>query len=109
MLGAVAEADQLDRMKRVLASLLAAERGEQKRKLDVLVGREHGNQIESLEHEPDALGAPGRELAVREVREILTGHGHVSGVRVIEGAGHLPTLEQPGATTQAMRDWLEVA
>lgn len=27
-------------------------------------------------------------------------------LRVIEDAGHLPTLEQPAATTQALRDWL---
>ena len=27
-------------------------------------------------------------------------------LRVIEGAGHLPMLEQPGATTQALCDWL---
>lgn len=25
---------------------------------------------------------------------------------IISGAGHMPTLEQPAATTQAMRDWL---
>lgn len=27
-------------------------------------------------------------------------------LRVIEGAGHLPTLEQPSATTAALREWL---
>ena len=27
-------------------------------------------------------------------------------LRVIEDAGHLPTLEQPGATTAALRDWM---
>lgn len=27
-------------------------------------------------------------------------------LRVIEGAGHLPTLEQPEATTAALRHWL---
>ncbi|WP_272006088.1 alpha/beta fold hydrolase [Roseovarius sp. ZX-A-9] len=26
---------------------------------------------------------------------------------VIEGAGHLPTLERPNATTQALRDWMK--
>ena len=30
-----------------------------------------------------------------------------STLRVIEGAGHLPTLEQPDATTAALRRWLE--
>lgn len=28
-------------------------------------------------------------------------------LRVIEGAGHLPTLEQPQATNEALQDWLE--
>jgi pimeloyl-ACP methyl ester carboxylesterase len=27
-------------------------------------------------------------------------------LRIIEGAGHLPTLEQPDATTAALREWL---
>ncbi|NSX55112.1 alpha/beta fold hydrolase [Parasulfitobacter algicola] len=27
-------------------------------------------------------------------------------LKIIEGAGHLPTLEQPQATTQALQDWL---
>jgi pimeloyl-ACP methyl ester carboxylesterase len=27
-------------------------------------------------------------------------------LRIIENAGHLPTLEQPGATTLALREWL---
>ena len=27
-------------------------------------------------------------------------------LRVIEAAGHLPTLEQPEAVTQALREWL---
>ena len=27
-------------------------------------------------------------------------------LRIIENAGHMPTLEQPVATTQALRDWL---
>ena len=27
-------------------------------------------------------------------------------LRVIEGAGHLPTLEQPDAVTDALRDWM---
>ena len=28
-------------------------------------------------------------------------------LKVIEGAGHLPTLEQPGETTQALLEWLK--
>lgn len=36
--------------------------------------------------------------------------GAIPGARlaVIEGAGHLPTLEQPKRTTEALLDWLEV-
>jgi pimeloyl-ACP methyl ester carboxylesterase len=30
-----------------------------------------------------------------------------STLRIIDGAGHLPTLEQPAATTAALREWLE--
>jgi pimeloyl-ACP methyl ester carboxylesterase len=27
-------------------------------------------------------------------------------LQIIEGAGHLPTLEQPDATTEALRQWM---
>ena len=27
-------------------------------------------------------------------------------LQIIEGAGHLPTLEQPAATTAALREWM---
>jgi len=30
-----------------------------------------------------------------------------SDLQIIENAGHLPTLEQPETTTQALRRWLE--
>lgn len=46
-------------------------------------------------------------LCPRERHELM--HALISGSRlaVIEGAGHLPTLEQPDATTAALRRWLE--
>jgi len=28
-------------------------------------------------------------------------------LRVLEDAGHLPSLEQPEATTAALRDWMQ--
>ncbi len=31
---------------------------------------------------------------------------HGAELRVLEGAGHLPTLETPAETTQALRDWM---
>jgi len=43
-------------------------------------------------------------VARHELMHALLPH---STLRVIEGAGHLPTLEQPDATTAALRRWLE--
>lgn len=36
-------------------------------------------------------------------------HGLVRGSRlcILPGAGHLPTLERPGATNAALADWLD--
>ena len=50
----------------------------------------------------------GREDALCPVHRHELMHELVAGSRllVIEGAGHLPTLEQPGAVTDALRDWL---
>lgn len=33
---------------------------------------------------------------------------HGAELRVLEDAGHLPTLEQPDTTTQAIRDWMKL-
>ena len=40
--------------------------GEQQRQLDVLLGRQHGQKVVELEHEPDVLRAPLRQLAAAQ-------------------------------------------
>src|SRR5512133_3595017 len=40
------------------------------RELDVLLGRERGQEIEVLEDEPEAAGPEGGELRLREPREV---------------------------------------
>lgn len=51
-------------------------------------------------------GAEDR-LCPRARHELMHGLMPQSRLSVIEGAGHLPTLEQPGATTEALLEWLE--
>lgn len=51
----------------------------------------------------------GREDALCPVARHELMHDLVQGsdLKIIEGAGHLPTLEQPEATTRALARWLE--
>ncbi|MCV3270427.1 alpha/beta fold hydrolase [Roseobacter sinensis] len=48
----------------------------------------------------DALCPVKRHEAMSELIPYAT-------LRVLEQSGHLPTLEQPGETTQALRDWMQ--
>ena len=56
-----------------------------------------------------ALVLCGRQdgLCPVERHELMHGLLPNSTLSVIEGAGHLPTLEQPVETTAALRRWLE--
>jgi pimeloyl-ACP methyl ester carboxylesterase len=46
----------------------------------------------------DSLCPPARHALMRDLLRHAT-------LRVVEGAGHLPTLERPDATTEALRRW----
>ncbi len=50
--------------------------------------------------EADTLVSPKRHAFLAELMPNAE-------LRVIPGAGHLPTLEQPQATAEALRDWLD--
>jgi pimeloyl-ACP methyl ester carboxylesterase len=77
-------------------------------------------QSRALQRRPDQQGAlrkcavPTRILCGElDVLTPVRRHEFMAGLipnaelSIIENAGHLPTLEQPQATTQAMRDWLD--
>lgn len=53
------------------------------------------------------MGAEDR-LCPRDRHELM--HALVAGstLEIIDGAGHLPTLEQPGAVTAALKTWLDL-
>src|SRR5436853_403507 len=68
---AVLEPDDAEGRHRALGALRAGERRENERELDVLLGREHGDQLERLEDEADRVRAPLRELALREPADHL--------------------------------------
>ncbi|KZY04287.1 MULTISPECIES: alpha/beta fold hydrolase [unclassified Sulfitobacter] len=78
------------------------------------------NQSRALAHRPDqqdtlrgydgpALVLCGRDDALCTVARHELMHDLIAGstLRVIDGAGHLPTLEQPDETTAALAAWLE--
>jgi pimeloyl-ACP methyl ester carboxylesterase len=73
----------------------------------------------ALMHRPDqtktleaaklpALVLCGRDDALCPVHRHESMHALLAGssLTILEGAGHLPTLEQPEATTDALRGWL---
>lgn len=77
------------------------------------------NQSRALQTRPDqtdtlanvsvpTLVLCGEEDALCPVERHALMHGLInnSTLTVVANAGHLPTLEQPEATTQALRDWL---
>ena len=83
---AIFEADELERVFRVLLALFRRERREQQRQLDVLLRREHRDQIEALEHEADVARAPVRQLAAFHLLEVLARDRELAAVRAIEPA-----------------------
>ena len=66
VLGALGEADDFQRDARALSPLRLRQLRQQQRQLDVLLGRQHGQQVVELEDEPDVLRAPLRELAAAQ-------------------------------------------
>lgn len=80
------------------------------------------NQSEALRDRPDqtdtlrefqgtALVLCGRDDALCPIsrHELMHDLLSQSTLTIIEGAGHLPTLEQPSQTTAALRRWLELS
>ena len=66
VLGAFGEPDDLQRDARPLSPLRLRQLRQQQRQLDVLLGRQHRQQVVELEDEPDVLRAPLRQLAAAE-------------------------------------------
>jgi hypothetical protein len=64
-----------------LVRLLA---GDRERQDDVLLGGEHRQEVEELEHESDVAAAKPRQLVVAHARNVLTGDLHVSLSRAVE-------------------------
>ena len=72
--------------------------------------RDRPDQQENLRHfDGPALVLSGREdrLCPLERHELMHGLLPNSTLTIIEGAGHLPTLEKPNETTAALARWLE--
>ncbi len=64
MLLAVGQADPLEQIREERRVGLLA--GDRERQEDVLLGRQHRQQVEELEHEPDVLTAQHRDVAVAQ-------------------------------------------
>jgi pimeloyl-ACP methyl ester carboxylesterase len=72
--------------------------------------RDRPDQCDTLRAYPGpALVLCGRDdrLCPLARHELMHGLLPNATLRVIDGAGHLPTLEQPDATTAALRRWME--
>ena len=80
MIHALGEADDAERGFNVLAPLGFGELGEEQRQLDVLKGREHGDEVVHLEDEADVACAPLGELTGGHVRDFVASDGDAAGV-----------------------------
>src|ERR1035441_5102989 len=85
MAHAVAQADQLQRRRRVLQALLLLQVGEQERQRHVLHGRQHREQIELLENEAHVFVAPVGDLAVAQLAQVVAEHADVPAGGTIHG------------------------
>src|SRR5207253_6516252 len=71
MVGAVFQADELQRGHHVITALLRVELGQQQRKFHVLKGGEYRDQVERLENVADVRIAPVGRLFVIEPENVL--------------------------------------
>jgi hypothetical protein len=62
---------------------------EQQDELGVLLRREHGHEVERLEHEAEPIEPQSRQGRRREDAEVLARHDHAAGVGAVEAAGHV--------------------
>ena len=82
VLRAVLEADHRERRRHVVPPVGARERREQQRQLDVLLRRQHRQQVVELEDEADVPGAPARQPPAGEVVDADPGEGDEPSVGV---------------------------
>ena len=68
----------------VLAAIGLGERREQQGQLDVLVRREHGDQVIELKHESDVSRAPAGQLRLAEFRDVGAGDRDLTLVGAID-------------------------
>src|ERR1019366_2524718 len=85
MAHAVAQADQVQRRRRVLHALPLLQVGEQQRQRHVLHGRQHREQIELLENEAHVFVAPVGDLAVAQLAQVVAEHADVPAGGAIHG------------------------
>src|SRR5437867_4758218 len=81
---AILQADQRERRLDVLLPLGLGERRQQQRQLDVLVGREHRDQVVELKHEPDVRGAPAGRLGFAQFGDVRAGDRYRPRVGMID-------------------------
>ena len=76
-------------VRRAIATFRGGNAERHERRLDVLEGRQRGDEVETLEHEADLLATDARELVIGERTE--TGSLQLDGSRrrAVEGAEHL--------------------
>src|SRR6185437_7681021 len=86
-------ADRRQHGEGALAPLPRRGADEQQRVLDVLIGREHGDQAESLEDEADVARAEIRERVVAEPFQIRAADLDAAGARRVDAADE---VEQRG-------------
>src|SRR5690606_16328884 len=84
LLGVVSESDEVKHLRNTHLALGRVGAANTQRHLDVLRGRQHGDESERLEHVPDSSPAQLSALAVAQRREVYPADNHGSGCRLIE-------------------------
>src|SRR5438067_1956655 len=97
MVGAVFQADELQRGHHVITALLRVELGQQERKFDVLERGENRDQVERLENVADVRIAPVGRLFVIEPENVLPQNQQLACSRAIDGRDHVQQRGLPRA------------
>ncbi len=97
VLGAVGQADHVERDADVLAPLRLAQFRQQQRQFDVAFGGEHRHQVVELEHEADIARAPFRQLPGRELVDAAAADQDLARGGLVEAADQVQQRGLAGA------------
>jgi hypothetical protein len=92
----VGQPDDAEGDRRALGAVLLVQVREQQGQLDVLLRREHREQVVRLEDEADRARAPGRQLRGAHAADLLSRDAHRAARRLVQAGHEVEQRRLPG-------------